>query len=150
MRLLMYLSPRAWRVSSGYIAFLRPRTFVERLTAIMDGGFFCHCELMVSQNLDGTWQTISSLPKTGVRLRNVTLQGDHWVKIPVTLDIDYCLKWYELHKGHGYDWAGSLATKIPFANEHKDKWFCSEVVATLLKLPRPQSYSIKDLYNHVK
>ncbi len=137
-------------MSQGYIAFLKPRNAYERMTALLDGGKFCHVELMIEQNPDGTWQTISSLPDSGVRLRNVTLQGKHWVKIPVEVDIDYCRAWYALHTGQKYDWVGLATTKIPFINGHKGKWFCSELVATLLKLKNPQSCGIQDLYNHVK
>lgn len=99
-------------MNQGYIAFLKPRNAYERMTALLDGGKFCHVELMIEQNPDGTWQTIQELPDSGVRLRNVTLQGKHWVKIPVEVDIDYCKAWYALHTGQKYDWVGLATTKI--------------------------------------
>lgn len=137
-------------MTNGFIAFLKPRTAYERMTALLDGGKFCHVELMIEQNTDGSWLTISSLPKTGVRLRNVTLQGEHWVKIPVQVDSEFCKAWYAMHTGQKYDWIGLATTKIPFINGHKGKWFCSELVATLLKINNPQATGIQDLYHVVK
>ncbi|OBX73730.1 hypothetical protein A9308_00535 [Moraxella atlantae] len=137
-------------MTNGYVAFLLPRSWQEKMTARLDGGRFCHCELMFEQNDDGTWKTVSSLPKTGVRLRHVTLEGSHWVKVPVVVDADLCKAWYALHTGQNYDWLGLVTTKLPFINGHKGKWFCSELVAALLGLSNAGSYGIEDLYRYVK
>ena len=132
---------------NAYIAFLKPRTLTEKIVARIDGGKFCHCELMVKQNQDGTWQTISSLPDTGVRIRNVTLNSKRWVKVPVSVDADYCLKWYAQHCNANYDYLGLLTTKLSFVRHHHGKWFCSEAIADMLHLDTPANWGIKDLYD---
>jgi hypothetical protein len=95
----------------------------------------------------------SSWKDGGVRVKNIKLDPDKWDLIRVPPDSLYAhfaaeKKWYlrktELDKP--YDFWGAITCTLPLKLQAKKKWFCSELVATILGFKDPWSYSPQDLF----
>lgn len=97
---------------------------------------YFHVELIIG----GKW--ISSNPDTGgVTIHNLEQLNDNWdyCKLPTitltTQQYDRIMKWIESQSPKKYDWAGIIFSQVfPFTLHNRNKWFCSELCTTILKL----------------
>ena len=83
----------------------------------------------------------------GVRAREIRFQPGHWDYQTVGwVDPQTVMALARRTYGARYDWAGLVASQVlHLRRQSPRRWFCSELVATALGLPRPQSYSPGDL-----
>ena len=87
----------------------------------------------------------------GVGQRRIDLNPDHWdlVTVPWTIPARV---WGRalVEAGAGYDYAGLILSQLLHLRRGSGRrWFCSELVAHALDLPRPSSYSPGDLHDLV-
>ncbi len=96
---------------------------------------YYHVELIVND----VW--VSVFPETGVRLNKLRPLSDNWDykkigKVKLTKE-QHSIFWNYLYKQEfkKYDNLGIVLSQIiPLKINHKDKWFCSELVTKLLQM----------------
>lgn len=133
----------------AHLAFLKPRNFFERLVALIDGGKHCHVELIFNDGT-GLCTAYSSTRKTGVRKRKAKFNSKNWELKEVEADQQFCENWYQQHKDEGYDYLGAGRSRFSVIPQLKSRWFCVEVVATLLGLANPAKIGLRELHELIK
>lgn len=90
---------------------------------------YSHVELVTP---DG--KLFSSSPRDGgVRIADVNLQSGKWDLMTVPGRwLSHIRLWAEAQIGDKYDWWGCLTAALPIKRQSRNKWFCSEIVATVL------------------
>lgn len=146
----------------------------DRLKYAFDGAIrvitrspYSHCELAIPDaSRPGVYFCVSAsvrdeavrpkrprLPwnRGGVRGKYMQLPPDRWDLVPVPLTRFDLTRALEQYAGNGYDWLGVFRFLLPFLPESKHRWFCSEFVAHVLRLPPPHHhYTPQSLYQHIK
>lgn len=87
----------------------------------------------------------------GVRARIIAMTPGHWEYVPVpwAVSLRVWLRAQDLI-GAGYDYPGLLLSQfLNLRRGVRQRWFCSELLAHLLDLPRPSAYSPGDLHDLV-
>ena len=102
---------------------------------------YSHVELVIN----GVCYT-SSPRDNGVRSKVIDLHSGNWDVYPIEGDAQYALDFFEKEMGKPYDWLGAIKSVVPFFPNRKEKWFCSEIVAAALQLPKARKYTPEDLY----
>lgn len=85
----------------------------------------------------------------GVRARVIAMTPGHWDYVPVPW-ADALRIWSRAHDliGAGYDYPGLVLSQVlNLRRGFRQRWFCSELIAHLLDLPRPSAYSPGDLHD---
>ena len=119
--------------------------WVDKLIAWYTKSQYSHVELIYN----GYWYSTS--PRD-LEVRRKTLIGKegHWVYKDVTIDLVHLETVFEQTKGKKYDWLGIFLSQfLPLNTHNKNRYFCSEWVATVMKIPSPHLYSPQDLYEEV-
>lgn len=105
---------------------------------------YSHVELVLP---GGLW--VSSSPRDGgVRAKRINPKPGHWefVVIPAHISASIMARMGTVPFGARYDWLGAFCTVLcPFRAEKRRRWFCSELVATLIGAPRPWRMTPKRL-----
>lgn len=113
---------------------------VERITCFFTKGPYSHSEIAIGNPFDGAVLCVSSVgTEGGVRGKVMQLDPKDWDVIPLaTVYPQQVLNFLTENKGKGYDLIGCVRSVLPFVSrEHADKYFCSEVVATIIGFPEP-------------
>lgn len=132
---------------NGYIAFLKPKTLLDKLICFIDGGKYCHSELVVDKVTDNIYVSYTASARAGgVTVKHSDYTNPRWELVPVKFDRDFAFKWHKEHATNQYDYVGLFTTKFPWIRHHKGKWFCSEACAAMLKSNTAESYGIEKLY----
>lgn len=123
-----------------YLALYKGKgTFFNRLIRLWTRSAFSHCELVMP---DGRWLSASATDG-GVRAKQIELNPDHWVLIPLPwAEAQLIERVFTVNEGKGYDWLGILASQfLPLAIDDKRRMFCSEFCAAALGFDTPQRFS---------
>lgn len=100
-----------------------------------------HVELVI----DGVCYSAS--PRDGgVRSKVIDLKSGRWDVLPVEIDADQALRWFEGHDGDKYDWAGIWRFVIPLLPHSRRRWFCFESVGAALGLAGVHKLTANDLF----
>ncbi|MBS0474700.1 MAG: hypothetical protein JSR28_06075 [Proteobacteria bacterium] len=106
---------------------------------------YSHCELVVGDECYS-----SSIRDGGVRRKRIDISGEHWTVVPLLHVNPLAVsQLYASTKGAGYGWLDLLAQQVlrtPF--EDRNRWFCSEWVASALGLARPETWTPGMLAEH--
>ena len=103
-----------------------------------------HAELVI----DGRCHS-SSVRDGGVRSKTIDLTTGRWDVIDLPrVDADAALRRFAQREGRGYDWPGALRWGLPFLRQRPRADYCFEVVAYMLQLPRPSTWSPLDLRDY--
>jgi hypothetical protein len=120
-----------------------PRIF-SRLVTLVRGGDSAHCE--AAWDWTGTVHRCvsSSFLDGGVRNKTINLSPSKWrvYELPARQDP---VTWGAAHAGRGYDVLGLLGIVWPVVGHSSHRWFCSEAVADILGLQRPQLFDLRSL-----
>lgn len=87
----------------------------------------------------------------GVRGRVIAMAPGHWDYVTVPW-ADAPRVWSRARglNGAGYDYPGLILSQLlNLRRGFRQRWFCSELLADLLDLPRPSAYSPGDLHDLV-
>lgn len=117
--------------------------FTHWFTCLWTHSDYSHCELVFGgpdeegMSLCGS----SSARDGGVRLKKIDLRTGHWDIYPLpqftALDHDRAKVWTFSYDDAKYDWLGLLWFVLPLRFEHPRRFFCSEAVGHMLRLPDP-------------
>lgn len=141
----------------AYLAFYKGKgTWVDRLIRWSTRSAYSHVEIV--HDMEEKWQHFtfgyqcysSSARDGGVRSKLIKLNPDHWDLVEVTWRDDFDLDLFIENDSAKYDYSGIVFSHIFSLGRHnKNKWFCSEICAAALGLPKPQNYSPGRLKDHV-
>lgn len=104
---------------------------------------YSHCELVIN----GICYS-SSGRDNGVRKKFIPdlYTSGHWDIFTLEdYDAIKALKVFEENNGCGYDYLGVAKYIFPFIPNRKNRWYCSEINAVMLGLPKEQTP--QDLFN---
>jgi len=122
-------------------------TFLDRVICFFTGSQFSHVELSLS-NVGFTHTTISSSSRDGgVRIATINVDDGHWYIIELRNDVSF--EYIGSALGKRYDYIGLFGAlfKVGIFNS-KTKWFCSELIATSLKIDKPWAQTPESLFNY--
>lgn len=119
----------------------------DRLITVIDGSPFSHVELVIKNPSLPCYDCYSSSPRDGgVRHKQMALNPSQWVLVPIKIDMDFAMQFFESQKGRKYDWLGLITTKLTFLRSSKNKWFCSELCAAMCQIPDSGNFGVRRLY----
>jgi hypothetical protein len=113
---------------------------VERITRFFTKSIYSHSEISIGNPFDGAVLCVSSVGTDGgVRGKVMQLSREEWDILPLpTVYPQMVLNFLNDNKGKGYDLIGCVRSVLPFvSHEHAEKYFCSEVVATIIGFSEP-------------
>nr|DAF45908.1 MAG TPA: Permuted papain-like amidase enzyme, YaeF/YiiX, C92 family [Podoviridae sp. ctYKD14] len=156
---------------SVYVAFYKgcPRPGAplrERVKYLFDGAIriitrspYSHCELAIPDTTrPGIYYCVSaSVRDGGVRGKYMALPGDRWDLLPAfdlkgrrTITDAQVSDRLRVHEGQKYDWLGVFRFICPILRQSKNRWFCSEFVATVLGMDNPERQTPQTVYQYLK
>lgn len=121
--------------------------WLDSAIRLWTGGEYSHVEFSLSRD-NKSFIGLGASPRDGgVRKKRILIKPSHWDFFPVQADIDLI----EGSIGKRYDWAGIFFAQVLFIGKgHPDKFFCSELVATAIGLPRPWTYTPKQIVELIR
>lgn len=128
-------------------------TFRDHLISIRTLSFFPHCEIIVQHRGNFSTRLVSSPLVGGVRLVTRNTESQDWEHVYWGEDgeAQQRLKGACEHEvGKPYNYLGAVLMGFYRPPDRKKTWFCSELVAHILGLPNPHSYSPGRLYQLAK
>lgn len=117
--------------------------FTHWFTCLWTHSDYSHCELVFGgPDEDGLSMCASSSARDGgVRFKRIDLSSGHWdiYPLPQFTEADYrsAMAWAVECGDAKYDWLGLLWFLLPIRFEHPRRFFCSEAVGHMLRLPEP-------------
>lgn len=107
---------------------------------------YSHVEIVLSSS-DGAFMGLSASPRDGgVRVKEISIKDGNWDFFSIDqnpVDVSDLI-------GARYDWTGIFLSQIlPLEISAKGRFFCSELVAIHMGLPKPQTYSPHDIVQHI-
>ena len=149
---------------SVYVAFYkgRPRpgaSLRERVKYLFDGAIrvitrspYSHCELAIPDTTrPGIYYCVSaSVRDGGVRGKYMTLTDERWDLLPAPTTEEDVYRHLRQHEGQPYDWLGVFRFICPILRQSKNRWFCSEFVATVLGMDKPERQTPQTVYQYLK
>jgi hypothetical protein len=95
-----------------------------------------------------TYPCLSASPRDGgVRETHITLKPESWTLIAVHWEPKGVVVRVADEVGTKYDTVGVILTHVLALNvSGEGRWFCSEIIAYALGIPRPHRYSPTDLF----
>ena len=149
---------------SVYVAFYkgRPRAgspLRERTKYLFDWTIrritrspYSHCELAVPDTTrPGVYYCVSaSVRDGGVRGKHMALPADRWDILPASVSTEAVYRQLRQHEGQPYDWLGVLRFVCPILRQSTARWFCSEFVATVLGMDKPEKQTPQAVYQYLK
>lgn len=137
MQLAMYKGPPTERLHKvGHAA-----------TCFVTQSAYSHCELVFAGRDElGRSLCASASPRDGgVRFARIDLSSGRWDVLPLPGCDDtaeaYAYDWFLRHSGMPYDHLGLAWFVLPISGfNHPARYFCSEAVATALRLHKPHKF----------
>lgn len=140
-----------------FLAFFKAKSgnWADKLIGLVDGGKFSHVELVIRRTDERVpyYTCFSShMSDGGVRVKQLLLDDNKWelIPLPEEYDTQYAIKLFQHNIDGKYDWLGLFTTILNWWPHGRNRWFCSELIATMLKLPHPERCSVEDLYKRFK
>jgi hypothetical protein len=118
-----------------------PRIFA-RLVCFVRGGDSAHCEASDRWEQESHSCVSSSFLDHGVRRKLLVLAPDKWRIYEIQEPTETVADWYRKNAGKGYDLLGLLGFFVRRISGEPNKYFCSEAVASMLRLPNPWAYDL--------
>lgn len=120
-------------------------TFYDKLIRIVTNSNYSHCELVI----DGI--CYSSSPRDrGVRMKYITLDTNWDVfDLPCTYNQVYALEMFTKHVGKKYDWIGAITSILPIQLNMSNRFFCSEICASMLGMSKPRSHTPQSVLDSI-
>jgi len=143
----------AHKPAAVFVAFYRGRAnkrvsfarLGDWITRRVTRGEYSHCEIAVARD-DGQYQCYSaSFRDGGVRGKVMVLPGEKWDLIPVAVNVQTVMHFYDRHAGKPYDWRGVLGF-VFYNRASRRRWFCSEFCSACLGFAEPWRISPSLLY----
>lgn len=121
------------------LAFYKaPGDLTDKIVRGFSGSPYSHVEMKTPS---GQWITASKRDGNVVRVKSMRLKPGHWDVFWLPMDLDPCWERVEPHIGKPYDLLGAIFSVTPITSSRPDYWFCSELLAYAIGLPRPHTYT---------
>lgn len=122
---------------------------VSRFVAWWQNSDVSHCELVLSDEIEGTYLCgSSSFLDGGVRTKYINLPSSKWRIYEVEPEKGVTPgAWFSEHRGEIYDWFGLFGFVIRRIKGWAKAWWCSEACADALGWPESWRYSVVDFEN---
>lgn len=139
----------------AYVAFYIANTRVnpklrlwDKIVSYIDGSPYSHVELAIPlERESSTFMCYSSsIRDGGVRKKQIELTSEHWILVPVKIDLSRAMAVFNYYEGCGYDLLGLGSTKWKWFPNIPNHFFCSEIVANMLGKIDCSNYGVKRLY----
>jgi hypothetical protein len=134
-----------------------PGIWVDRVIRWATRSPYSHVEVLLDGIPEGgsTRTSYSASGRDGgVREKGITFDAGKWDFVSVPwVDPIKALAIFSQEQGSAYDWLGLILSQV--LNLHrgsKGRWFCSELIAHVLGLPSPSSWSrgeVKDIVDYL-
>ena len=120
---------------------------------------YSHCELAIPDTTrPGVYYCVSaSVRDGGVRGKFMALPDERWDLLPAfdlkgrrTITDAQVSDRLRVHEGQKYDWLGVFRFICPILRQSKNRWFCSEFVATVLGMDNPERQTPQTVYQYLK
>ena len=109
------------------------KVVLHQLTCWWTRGEYSHVEVVLGRNADGTNICASSSARDGgVRIKNIKMPSYKWDLIEVEADVAQVRAWFDGQEGKKYDYLAWLGFLWRRETGSRNRWFCSEAVATAL------------------
>ena len=116
------------------VAFFKGTGIIDLLIRFYTFSKYSHCELLFN---DGSWFGCKPNGDTKTNYRSRII-NDKWdfIELNITLEEEKKIKiWCDNEVGCSYDWKGIFLSQIlPFGEQSRDKWFCSEICVEALQV----------------
>jgi hypothetical protein len=117
-----------------------------RLVTLVRGGDSAHCEISHIWRGDFHTCTSASFMDGGVRQKQIPLTADKWRIYEIDfVNAQDVTKWFEANHHMKYDVIGLLGFIWRRVEGSMNRWFCSEAVADIMKLPEPHLFDLRSL-----
>lgn len=119
----------------------------DHLIRIWTRSPYSHVEIALGRT-ETHFRGLSASPRDGgVRVAEIEIKPDHWD----FFEAEGNLTAIEPLVGARYDWKGIFLSQIlPFGLDSPSRYFCSELAAVYLGLPKPQSYSPRKIVDYLR
>lgn len=127
-------------------------TWLDKSICKITNSRFSHVEVVVHSLGDKYLCFSSSHRGRGVRYKIIDVEDGRWlfIKKDSLINVKDVYDLYEDVKGSRYDYIGLLSTILPWSRANtKNRFFCSEIVSTLLEYKNPHQYSPEKLYKRI-
>lgn len=123
----------------------------HRIVCWWTRGAYSHAELVLSERVNEVgvldYECASSSPRDGgVRTKWMDLPADKWTLIAVPADANVARAWFVRENGKGYDYLAWVGFVWRRETGSKNRWFCSEAIASALGMSEPWRYDPNTLY----
>jgi hypothetical protein len=124
-----------------------PTDIISELIKWWDGGPYSHCELIFSSGVSAS----SSMQDNGVRFKHIEY-GEHWdiIAVPEQFSEAYAYEWFVTNECAAYDFLGDVGFVLNRGIQDKNKWFCSEAIASALGFSDAWRLSPNGLYSIIQ
>ncbi len=133
-------------MATVYLALYKGKgNWVDKVIRLFTRGKYSHCELAVEKRRfirgghyehEYYYECYSSSPRDGgVRCKEINLDNGNWdlIRIP-TVNERRIKAIFNETEGMKYDLLGAIGVVIPFIKQEKNRYFCSEWCARVLKI----------------
>ncbi|MDP8080322.1 enoyl-CoA hydratase [Phocoenobacter skyensis] len=140
-----------------YLAMYKGKgNWIDKIVRLFTWGKYSHCELAVEKKRftnghhyehEIVYECYSSSPRDGgVRCKEINLKNGNWDLFLLKGVNERRIKAiFNETKGMKYDLLGAIGVVIPFIKQKKNKYFCSEWCARVLKIKGDDTLSPTDL-----
>ena len=128
----------------------RSHRFQDAVIRLRTGGKYSHVELIAGHaDLDAHALCLSASGRDdGVREKRIFLKSESWDLVQIDIDPAGPVDFIKQRIGARYDYTGLLLSQALSLGIHEDLlWFCSEIVAAALGLPKPERFSPQFLFD---
>lgn len=106
----------------------------NRFVRFWEQGSYSHCELVFSDGMSAS----SSFEDGGIRFKKIEYSPDRWDLVEIDPSLEHAAReWFGTHQGKKYDILGNIRFCLGFLGHSRNRYFCSEAVASALGLQDP-------------
>lgn len=128
-------------------------TLLDMVVCLFTKSSYSHVELIYDIDYSNMEARVwgSSPQDGGVRRTSIKLHPKRWeiYTIEGVYSTEQLHEWFISHEGKKYDWLGAIGVKFKVFKHHKEKWFCSEIIASYMGLKKPHRMSPIKLYHRL-
>ena len=132
----------------------RDASLVDKIVCFFTGSRYSHLELVYDySSVTEIGYCGSSSPRDGgIRTTRIEFNPKHWEIFKFETDVSqsHVMEWFGTRTGAKYDWLGAIGVVFPFVRQRKQRWFCSEAIATCLGLEGARKMSPQDIFDYYK
>lgn len=121
------------------LAFYKAQgSFSDEAIRYYTGSPYSHVEMRTPS---GEWVSASRRDGNKVRVTSIRLKPGHWDLMYLPIDAEECWQRVFPEIGKPYDTLGAILSVTPINASRPGMWFCSELMAYAIQLPKPHTFT---------